>query len=181
MPKAIDPNLIIRLKDGDNTSYEDLYQHCFPAVAGFIRQNNGNDHDAADIFQEAVIVLLHKIKQPGFVLTSSVKTYLFAVSKNLWLRKLRDDKYEYCDNDKMLMTCEHHTDETHTEGQYEQLKDWFKRITAQCQQVLKALFFMQEPMETLMHRMGWKNKHTASNQKYKCLQQIEKIKRKEGC
>jgi len=29
-------------------------------------------------------------------------------------------------------------------------------------------------MESLMIQMGWKNKHTADNQKYKCVQQVKK-------
>jgi hypothetical protein len=38
---------------------------------------------------------------------------------------------------------------------------------------------MQMPLEQLMKKMGWKNKHTASNQKYKCIQMLKKQVAKE--
>jgi hypothetical protein len=33
-------------------------------------------------------------------------------------------------------------------------------------------------MDSLMVKMGWKNKHTAANQKYKCMEQVKKEKLK---
>jgi hypothetical protein len=53
------------------------------------------------------------------------------------------------------------------------------KITRHCQNILKALFFYEVPMDNLMVKMGWKNKHTASNQKHKCIQQIKNVKEKE--
>jgi len=54
------------------------------------------------------------------------------------------------------------------------------KITRNCQNILRALFFYEEPMDKLMAKMGWKNKHTAGNQKHKCIQQIKNVKEKEA-
>jgi DNA-directed RNA polymerase specialized sigma24 family protein len=87
MQKISDNILIEQLKKEDNTSFELLYQMVFPSVKHYITQHQGKVEDAEDIFQEAVIVLLQKVRTPNFVLTASLKTYLFAIAKNSWLKR----------------------------------------------------------------------------------------------
>jgi RNA polymerase sigma factor (sigma-70 family) len=181
MLKMTDDVLIEQLKIEDNTSFELLYSFYFPTVASFVRQNSGNLEDAEDIFQEAIIVLLHKVRQPDFALTSSLKTYLYAISKNLWLKRLRGHRHIIVDDfDDYLTETDSFTVEIKPEKtKEEKLETWLSKVTQQCQNILKALFFYNEPMEKLMVKMGWKNKHSAANQQYKCIQQVKNEKKKE--
>jgi RNA polymerase sigma factor (sigma-70 family) len=94
-----DNTLLDKLKAEDNSSFELLYKFYFPTVASYIKQNLGSNQDAEDIFQEAIIVLLQKVRKTDFVLTSSLKTYLYAIAKNLWLKRLRDNKMKIVDNE----------------------------------------------------------------------------------
>ncbi len=183
MQTISDTTLLDQLKVEDTASFELLYKFYFPSVAFYIKQNQGNNEDAQDIFQEAIIVLLQKIRQPDFVLTSSLKTYLYAVSKNLWLKRLRDNKLRIVDNDFSYTDygSEAYTFELEQEkSKEEKVENWLQKITRNCQSILKALFFYEKPMEDLMEKMGWKNKHTATNQKYKCIQQIKNVKEGEA-
>jgi RNA polymerase sigma factor (sigma-70 family) len=181
MPAISDNTLIDNLKNETNASFEVLYKFYFPSVAAYITQNFGNNEDAEDIFQEAIIVLLEKIRHTDFVLTSSLKTYLFAIAKNLWLKRLRDNKLITVDNlDKYQQESEQFPFEVQPEPTNEEkVTSWLTKITQNCQRILKAIFFYKEPMESLMQKMGWKNKHTAASQQYKCIQQVKKQKDKE--
>lgn len=178
MPDISDENLLKQLRKEENTAFNQLYKACFPSIANYIRQNNGNEQDAEDIFQESTIVLLGKIREPNFVLTSSLKTYLFSISKNLWLKSLRRNRFITVSNESISLDIEDDTAELENHAQ-QKLSGWFKKITGYCQKVLSALFYHNIPMDQLMLKMRWKNKHTAAQQKYKCLQQIEKLKAKE--
>jgi len=173
MPGLPDDNLLEQLRTGENTAFDHLYSSCFPSIVHYIRQNNGSEQDAEDIFQEAVIVLLGKIRQPGFILTSSLKTYLFSIAKNLWLKELRRVRLMAVSNELFSPEVPDHTTEPEDHSM-QKLSGWLKKITAYCQRILSALFYHNIPMDRLMLKMGWKNKHTAAQQKYKCLQQIEK-------
>lgn len=179
MPALSDDILIDKLKKEESASFGFLYKFYFPTIASFIKQNSGSDQDAEDIFQETIIVLLHKVRQPEFVLTSSLKTYLFAIAKNLWLKKLRNDKHAVIvADDPTLIETQHLLTEQEENPNKEKVATWFQKITAHCQRILKAIFFLNEPMDNLMIKMGWKNKHTATNQKYKCIEQIRKESKK---
>jgi len=71
------------LKKRNNAAYHLLYTFYYPAIESFTKRNNGTSSDAEDIFQETIIVLLDKVPRKDFILTSSIKTYIFAVASNL--------------------------------------------------------------------------------------------------
>jgi len=177
--KTLPDNILIdQLKNEDNTSFEILYRFYFPTIASYIKQNMGGIEDAEDIFQETIIVLLKKLRQTDFELTSSLKTYLFAISKNLWLKRLRNKSLiSVADFEKYQLQTDVFSVEIQPEKTKEEKVDqWLSKVTTHCQGILKALFFFHEPMESLMKKMGWKNKKVAANQQYKCIQQVKKEK-----
>ncbi len=177
MQALSDTTLLEQLRNEQSASFELLYTFYFPSIALYIKQNQGTKADAEDIFQETIIVLLQKVRQDDFVLSSSLKTYLYAIAKNLWLKKLRDNKIKWVKDVSELETNESETMviELHPEpSTQDKVENWLLKITSHCQHILKAIFIYNETMESLMTRMGWKNKHTAANQKYKCMEQIKK-------
>ncbi|WP_037576426.1 RNA polymerase sigma factor [Sporocytophaga myxococcoides] len=171
-----DNNIVEELKSEDSEAYERLYKYYFPTILSFIKRNKGNEADAEDIFQEAVLVLLQKIRQPNFILTSGLKTYLFAIAKNLWLKQLRDKKVISSNNIESWQNDVELPHEASEKSLDQKLSEWLKRITENCQKILIAIFFYKEPMDNLIKKMGWKNKHTGANQQYKCIQQLKKQK-----
>jgi len=81
--------LVDRLKKGDRLAIKELYQIAYPECASFIKNNKGTANDAEDFFQESMVVLYRKIREPDFQLTSHVKTFLYSITRNLWLNELR--------------------------------------------------------------------------------------------
>ncbi|MGA0559983.1 RNA polymerase sigma factor [Larkinella sp. VNQ87] len=178
MKCVCDHSLLEALRAGDAWAYEWVYQQYYPSVARFVQRNQGSEGDAEDIFQEAVILLHQKITSADFRLTATLKTFLFSIAKNLWLKKLRDEKLVVVSDDQLIALQESQevvsAESTPAEIQAERLSAWMARITGHCQQVIQSIYFSQEPIDHLMVTMGWKNRHTAVNQKYKCIQQLRR-------
>lgn len=84
--------LILRLKGNDENAFRMVYKSSYPMVAKYIVQNKGSHEDAEDIFQEALIVVLKKLNEPDFHFTAKLGTYLYSVSKKMWLYKLRGNR-----------------------------------------------------------------------------------------
>lgn len=176
MQTVSDTSLLEQIKEGDNASFEILYRFYFPSVASYIKQNQGNKEDAEDVFQEAILVLLEKVKQPDFNLSASLKTYLYAICKNIWLKRLRSSKLiSVEDYEKFQLESEPEMLElTPEKSNEEKVTYWLTKVTVHCQNILKAIFFYNQTVDSLMKTVGWKNKHVAANQQYKCLQQMKR-------
>ena len=72
----------------DRKAIETIYKLNYNMVQTLILSNNGTPDDARDIFQEAMIVLYEKVKTGSFELNCLIKTYLYSVSRRLWLKRL---------------------------------------------------------------------------------------------
>lgn len=81
--------IIKRIRHRNNDIFKYLYKEIYPSVLKYILNSNGNDDDAKDVFQEAIIILYRKVCEPGFKLNSTIKTFLFSISKNIWYQKTR--------------------------------------------------------------------------------------------
>ncbi len=70
-----------------------IYKNSFTPVRQLIMSNAGSENDAEDIFQEALIIIFKKIKEEqDFELTAAFTTYIYSISRLLWLKHLRNIK-----------------------------------------------------------------------------------------
>ena len=65
-----------------------IYRIHYSMIQTLVINNSGTSDDARDIFQEAIIVLYEKAKSGSFELHAQLKTYIYAVCRRLWLKKL---------------------------------------------------------------------------------------------
>ena len=165
------------LKANDSGAYAILYKFHYPSVRNFIVKNNGCEDDAKDIFQETLLVLLEKLPKDDFTLSSSLKTYIFAISSNLWLKRLRDSnktvRTEMDVYEKYLADYEEAEREINEHNAKKAL-DVFRMITNKCVVLLRAIFYNGKDIDTITKEFGYTNKHNAQNQKFKCLEQARR-------
>lgn len=182
-PLPDDRMTLAGLRNKDNQAYEILYKFYFPVVESFILKNSGNSDDARDIFQETILVLLNKVPTEDFELTSSLKTYLFSISSNLWLKRLRQARKMHASSADLLEQGSEHgqatagemAGEVHQEPTPgEKVMGFLSRITLKCQALLKAIFFLRKDIHTITRENGYTSVHNAQNQKYKCLEQARR-------
>ena len=105
-----DEQIIQLLKSGKQTAALKMLYSYYPAIRQMILQNNGNKHDAEDIFQESLIIFCRKIKEENFTLTASLKTFLYSISRLQWLNELRKRKKELL-KDEVQASTEAETNE----------------------------------------------------------------------
>lgn len=169
-----DDQTIEGLRNKDSESYSILYRFYYPMVESFVLKNNGSIHDAEDIFQETIIILLEKVPLDDFELTSSLKTYLYSISSNLWLKRLREAKRMSNIEVKEVMDELHGTGNAKQHEQARKVNTLMAKISAHCQRLLNMIFFRNKNMKEIVEEQGYSNIHTAQNQKYKCIQQLKK-------
>jgi RNA polymerase sigma factor (sigma-70 family) len=84
--------LVDRLRKGDNRAFKELYEQSFWYCATYVMKNGGDVDDAKDVVNRAMEIFWMKIIEPDFELTCKPVTYLYSVSRNLWLKRLRKSK-----------------------------------------------------------------------------------------
>lgn len=87
-----DQKYIEALITNDQALLEELYSKYAGKIKRMVLQNNGNEDDAADILQEALVAIYHKARQGGFQLTCPFEAFLYIVCKKKWLNVLNKRK-----------------------------------------------------------------------------------------
>ena len=80
------------MRFGDDQIIRDFYIKEFPKVKHYIERNSGDEFDAKDIFQDALIIVYEKIKKDTLDISCSIETYVYGVCKHLWWNKLKRNK-----------------------------------------------------------------------------------------
>jgi RNA polymerase sigma factor (sigma-70 family) len=167
------------LKLGDENAYNELYKHCYISVERFILKNRGTTQDAKDIFQDTMLILIEKIQSDNFELTATIDTYVYAVSKNLWLKKLRGIS-AHPEVPLTNLDCNYFKEEmmliAEDEKTYlEKIKTLMAKLSAHCYHLLHSMIFENKGIKEVQKIFGYTTKHNAQNQKYKCVEQAKKV------
>ena len=170
--------LLKGLAQNDSKAVEALYKSHFSMIQHFVTNNNGSFDDARDIFQEAMILLYEKVQLEHFVLTCQIKTYLFSVCKNLWLKRLQQmGKYS-----TPLSTQEESISVEEDLDQFEKKDAAFaimdralNSLGEPCKSLLEGYYLNKKGMQELASQFGYTNADNAKNQKYKCLMRLKKL------
>jgi RNA polymerase sigma factor (sigma-70 family) len=84
-----DQELLRGIKARDPDVLKFINREYRPPIRLMIRQMGGSWDDAKDIFHDGILELIRKSEDPSFQLTSSIKTLIYAICKNLWKYKSR--------------------------------------------------------------------------------------------
>jgi len=173
--------IITDLKGENNNAFGMLYKEYFVMVNRFVINNNGRTDDAEDIFQDTMLVLIHKLREDDFELTASIKTYIMAISKNLWLKKLRTAyrETEFTDIHDNQFYEEINIAIEQEKSYKDKVQNYLNKITTHCQQLINDIFFKEKSIEQIQKDFNYSSKHNAQNQKHKCFEQIRKVKDQE--
>lgn len=175
-----DQDYIEGIRTSDPAILNRIYQEFFPRIAHAIRQNSGGDDDARDVFQDALIVLFKKSSDPDFTLNSSFFTYLYAVARNLWLKRLRkkdrdwvtiDREVEFIDDSPRMLD-----EELIREAQYQLYRRKLTELGDQCRELmLLSLGGMR--VSEIVAKMNFSSEGYARKRKFKCKEQLIRLVR----
>lgn len=171
-----DAELIAGLKSGTHAAYEQLYREYFNMVKYLVMQNSGTAAQASDTFQDGIVVLFEKVQDPDFSIKASVKTYLYSICRNLWLKHLRDHKPTRELKDfEASVEVEMEQPEDPTEKQQRIINECLNKLGDPCKKLLTQFYYFRESMTSIASDMGYTNADNAKNQKYRCLKRLREM------
>jgi len=170
--------LLKGLAENDSRAVEALYKSHFAMIQHFVTNNNGSFDDARDIFQEAMITLYEKVQLDNFALTCQIKTYLFSICKNLWLKRLQQmGKYStpLSAQEETISVEEDLNRFEKKDAAFAIMDRALNSLGEPCKSLLEGYYLNKKGMQELANQFGYTNADNAKNQKYKCLMRLKKL------
>lgn len=174
-----DNHILEGLAKNNSEAIKEIYKKNFGLIQAFVINNKGSQDDARDIFQEAMITLYEKANDESFVLTSQIRTYLYSVAKNLWLKKLqKQSRYLNTEVVEMEETISVEEDLEYHEQKDEEfniMQSALNNLGEPCKTLLEEFYLNNKDMAAITEMFGYTNTDNAKNQKYKCLVRLKKL------
>ena len=175
--RSIDQDeLIVSLRSGDEQALKQIYRAHYAMVVNMVMNNAGSLQEAKDVYQETIIVFYENIRREGFELNCMLKTYLYSVSRRIWLKQLeRKKRYEGRIEDSEEFVELSLEQEDYREEQFTAMNKALENMGEPCRSILKDFYLGRKTMEEITVKFGYTNTDNTKNQKYKCLKRLKKL------
>lgn len=169
--------LLQGLGRNDKKAVETIYKENFNIVQALVINNNGSADDAKDIFQETMIVLFEKVQTGTFELNCQLKTFIYSVSRRLWLKKLmQQNRFHMAEGHEEVVAVDDEMEEHEKRNtDFLIMEKAMVGLGEPCKSLLEAFYMKKKNMLEIASAFGYTNAENAKTQKYKCLMRLKKL------
>jgi RNA polymerase sigma factor (sigma-70 family) len=175
-----DELLVSSLAIGESKAINYIYKHFYPTIEKMVFKMNGSTDDAYDVFQDSVTIVYEKAKANNLHLTCQLSTYLTAIARHIWFKKLTKRKQQ-----SFSVLYENMDEDIHVDDDVSRFFEFEKNATkltasiAQlgepCKGIIEAFYVHNQSMQQIMEQFNYTNTDNAKTQKYKCLTRLRKL------
>ncbi|MDX2430319.1 MAG: sigma-70 family RNA polymerase sigma factor [Bacteroides sp.] len=177
------------LQAGQEEVFIQIYRNYRDAFISWMAKLYSTDKaSASDCFQDAVIILLNNVKSGKLKhLDSEIKTYLFSVGKNVWLKKFKQRKNEIALDELNIVDNWEDQDSTKDKEEgleqksllIEKVAELTIKMKEPCKSILKHYYYENLSMDQIAEALNYKNANTVKSQKLRCMKYLEESLEKE--
>lgn len=176
--------LLEAIKEGHPKTLEKLYdENRKPFVVWASQLYQCEDEDAIEIFQKAFTIFYFNVKNGKLIeLTSSIKTYLFSIGKNLFREKFRDKHnklvniedvaYSSVVNEKIDTNI---LDDYQKDHQKEVVRKLLDEIGDPCKTLLVLVYIHNYSVEAIVEEMNYSDERVVRKRKSLCLKKMREM------
>ncbi len=188
MAKHSDKSILVGIKNRKDSTLEYLYKEYYPQVQRVVNKHGGDEQDARDLFQEALIIIFNKLNDNSLVIKTSFHNYFIVLCRFIWFRQNNinndnDSAGETEHESQSVDTSAGQLNDIPTETVYRELQTnlyekiyqrHYRKLGGDCKTVLK-MFFKKRTFREIADRMNYANEDYARRKKYLCMQQLMKM------
>ena len=171
---------LLRSNDAEmETGVRMLYQHYYSFLKTFIVTNSGTEQDAEDIFQDVIIAFVNAVRTNKFRGESSIKTFLFALNRNLWLNELKKNNRKTSREENYSKQFAEEITHLPAGIELRQTQEELMRILSglgeTCKKLLLLFYYENRSMNEIAMSLNYENEQVAKSKKFKCLKKMEQL------
>ncbi len=149
-----------------------IYQTYYPMVRTLVLRNAGTENDAIDIFQDALLIFSRNLKNGVFRGESSIKTYLFGIGKNLWLKEIQKKKRA---NTISLDLDDNDVYDLDYLKNIERVNRLMDQLQEDCKKILVEFYYHNRSMAELKELFQLNSIQATKNKKWRCLTYLVRL------
>lgn len=179
-----DADVLQSIRGGNSKLLEKLYdENRKPFLIWAIQLYHCDEEDAIEIYQKAFTIFYFNVKNGKLTdLTSSLKTYLFSIGKNLFREKFRDKHQKVLNIDDVANTSalDHNVDTNildryQKEHQKEVVRALLDQIGDPCKKLLELMFIKGYAPDAVVDEMGYSDERVVRKRKSLCLKKLREM------
>lgn len=177
--------LLNEIKSGNPKTLEYVYnENRKPFLVWASQTYRCSEEDGVEIYQKAFTILYLNIKNNKLTtLTSSLKTYLFSIGKNLFREKFRDkhNRLVNLDDVSNIAKVNERVDSSILDKNYknnhqkELVRKLLDEIGDPCRKLLKLMFIQGYAADAVVREMGYSDERVVRKRKSLCLKKMREM------
>jgi RNA polymerase sigma factor (sigma-70 family) len=170
--------LIEQIRAGDQKAITRIYTMYKADFLLYSSRFSIDEDDAVDIYQDSIITLYENIRSGKLAsLSSSLKTYLFAIGKYKIFNSLKVKLHtaDFAEYESLLEEDNEDERLLLKEENIAKLQVAYQQLGTKCQDVVKLFYYENLSIEEIKERLGYSSKDVVKSQKSRCLRQIREI------
>ncbi|MCB0631660.1 MAG: sigma-70 family RNA polymerase sigma factor [Saprospiraceae bacterium] len=183
-----DEQLLLRIREGDRSFLNQLFQDYWPSFLAFLTKSFGMpEEDVREIYTRSFTTFFYNIKDGKLVppLQSRLKTYLFGIGKNYAMKKF-GSAYE----ERMVHTDE--MEDVQKAFQQPDVVDYYEydwqrnlvekllnRIGEPCKELLLLSFVREFADDAIMDRLDIPSAVAVRQRRFRCLEKLRSMVKEE--
>lgn len=173
-----DNQILAGIRNCDEKIVAKVYAECFSSIRHLVLYNQGTLDEARDLFQDAMVIICERLQKDDLELTCSFSTFLYAISRNLWFRRLHERKKTVCldreisDRSLIPSGCEN-ANVSLMEERLLMFQRHFNSLTSSCKKIIK-LILKKSTTNQIMKAMNFSSVAYTRKRKYQCKHSLIK-------
>jgi RNA polymerase sigma factor (sigma-70 family) len=186
--KYSDKTLLTGIKNRKAEILEYLYREYFPQVERIVLKHEGDEQDARDLFQEALVIIFTRLKEGDLVINSSFHNYFIVLCRFIWFRQKgirnsyesNEDSEESANRKSVASGIvndspgEREYNEFLTNQNEKIFQRQYRKLPGDCKRVLK-MYFRKKSYKEIATRMKYNSEDYARRKKYLSMQLLMKM------
>ena len=165
----------------DESYFTRVYNEHKGYTMRFLHKMNSDSELLSDLYQDAMIVLYQKVKDPSFQLTCSIQTYVNSICRNQLLNKFKENSRFVTKGDDFdpgitdWFEDEFEDEKENRLNTLEKALEHFKENGEKCYEILKRFFYQRQSMDEIAVEMQYTNGDNVKNQKSRCQKKLKEL------
>ena len=151
-----------------------IYEKWYGLLESIVITNNGNKADAEDIIQETIVAFIEIVRKDKFRGESSVKSFLYSITKNLWMSEQRK-RNSAGRRDRIFEENKGSKEDSPVQflmfrEAQKNIIELFGKLGEKCREILLLAYYENLSMKEIAEKVeGYSNEQVLRNKKYKCM------------